>query len=251
MSEPVNCTNSELSIFLRALEAGFLPIPCSDTSASAPLKSITIASKSWQQGKKTVVFPGFRFSMTFAGSTETHGAGLSMLWQEDFLARTSQSAAAETDLTANEAAYGWKWPGSFVRYSRETSSWKTRQCSLVEGLDEFSGTWPQWGSMHDGECSAHTTPAWVTCGNVSGLWPTPTASDDKGSVLPETARKRAARSSRGVRLPEYLTLKGLLPGGRHNPEFSEWLMGWPLQWSDTAPLGTDRFQLWLQQHGAY
>lgn len=251
MSEPVNCTNSELCIFLRALEAGFLPTSCSDTSASAPSKSITIASRSWQHGKKTGVFPGFRFSMMFAGSTAPRGAGLSMLWPEAFHARTSQSVETETDSTASEADYGWKWPGSFVRYSRETSSWKTRQCSLVEGLDEFSETWPQWGSMHDGECSAHTTPAWVTCGNVSGLLPTPTASDEKGSVTPETARKRAAKSSRGVRLPEYLTLKGLLPGGRHNPEFSEWLMGWPLQWSDTAPLATDRLQSWQQMFGKH
>ena len=85
-------------------------------------------------------------------------------------------------------------------------------------------------------------------GTVSGLWPTPTASDGKGSVLPETARKRAEKSSRGVRLPEHLTLLGLLPGGRHNPEFSEWLMGWPLQWTDIAPLEMAKFREWQQQH---
>jgi len=32
-----------------------------------------------------------------------------------------------------------------------------------------------------------------------------------------------------------------------NPEFSEWLMGWPVGWTDLKPLVTDKFrnvQLW-------
>jgi hypothetical protein len=83
------------------------------------------------------------------------------------------------------------------------------------------------------------------------LWPTPTASDEKGSVTPATAKKRAVKSSRGVRLPEFLTRKGLLPGGRHNPEFSEWLMGWPMRWTATEPLAMAKFHEWQQQHGGF
>lgn len=36
---------------------------------------------------------------------------------------------------------------------------------------------------------------------------------------------------------------------RLNPEWVEWLMGWPLGWTDLKPLGMDRFREWLRQHG--
>lgn len=37
-------------------------------------------------------------------------------------------------------------------------------------------------------------------------------------------------------------------GGALNPTWVEWLMGWPLEWTDLRPLGTDRFLSWLRQH---
>ena len=37
--------------------------------------------------------------------------------------------------------------------------------------------------------------------------------------------------------------------GKVTPEAQEYLMGWPLGWTDLKPLGTDKFHLWLQQHG--
>jgi hypothetical protein len=38
-------------------------------------------------------------------------------------------------------------------------------------------------------------------------------------------------------------------GGQLNPEWVEWLMGWPIGWTALNPLGMDRFREWLQQHG--
>jgi hypothetical protein len=38
-------------------------------------------------------------------------------------------------------------------------------------------------------------------------------------------------------------------GGPLNPDWVEWLMGWPIGWTDSKPLGTDRFRLWLNSHG--
>jgi hypothetical protein len=35
----------------------------------------------------------------------------------------------------------------------------------------------------------------------------------------------------------------------YNPEFAEWLMGWPLGWTDLKPLATDKFQQWQPSHG--
>lgn len=38
-------------------------------------------------------------------------------------------------------------------------------------------------------------------------------------------------------------------GGRVNPEWAEWYMGWPMGWTDLRPLAMDRFQRWLRSHG--
>ncbi|MFA6270762.1 MAG: hypothetical protein WC657_06180 [Candidatus Paceibacterota bacterium] len=34
-----------------------------------------------------------------------------------------------------------------------------------------------------------------------------------------------------------------------NPCFGEWMLDWPIGWTELAPLATDRFQSWLRQHG--
>lgn len=41
------------------------------------------------------------------------------------------------------------------------------------------------------------------------------------------------------------------PRGTLNPPWIEWVMGWPLGWTDFAPLETARYRLWRQQHGGF
>lgn len=36
---------------------------------------------------------------------------------------------------------------------------------------------------------------------------------------------------------------------RLNPDWVEWLMGWPIGWTALRPLATDRFRSWL--HGRF
>lgn len=36
-----------------------------------------------------------------------------------------------------------------------------------------------------------------------------------------------------------------------NPEFVEWLMGWPQGWTDLKPLEMGRFREWQAQHGGF
>jgi DNA (cytosine-5)-methyltransferase 1 len=38
-------------------------------------------------------------------------------------------------------------------------------------------------------------------------------------------------------------------GGKLNPTWVEWLMGWPLEWTDLKPLETGRFPCARQQLG--
>jgi hypothetical protein len=39
------------------------------------------------------------------------------------------------------------------------------------------------------------------------------------------------------------------PGGSLNPTWVEWLMGWPLGWTDLKPLEMGKFQQWCERHG--
>jgi hypothetical protein len=38
-------------------------------------------------------------------------------------------------------------------------------------------------------------------------------------------------------------------GGKLNPTWVEWLMGWPLGWTDLKPLETDKYHCVQQKHG--
>jgi len=44
---------------------------------------------------------------------------------------------------------------------------------------------------------------------------------------------------------------GTQVGGSLNPPWVEWLMGWPIGWTDLKPLETAKFRQWLDSHGKY
>ena len=103
------------------------------------------------------------------------------------------------------------------------------------------------------------------------LWPTPTASDNRPrGTQNSTARRMAlgkqvgleamvkwatptAHNAKEAACPaEYLRATPTLAaqaGGSLNPTWVEWLMGWPLGWTDSAQSATARFRQWLDSHG--
>lgn len=97
---------------------------------------------------------------------------------------------------------------------------------------------------------------WNKRGNVSphprnGLpgavmnFPTPTASDaNKWSNESLVERKVKGRQ---IRLNTAVSPEGG-NGGRLNPNWVEWLMGWPIGWTDLKPLEVDKFQSWRKAH---
>jgi hypothetical protein len=81
----------------------------------------------------------------------------------------------------------------------------------------------------------------------SRSWGTPTAHMAKESGYPaEFTRKTPS-----------LTAQTHIAGGNQtqgiplNPVWVEWLMGWPLGWTDLKPLETGKFQQWQQQHSEF
>lgn len=69
-------------------------------------------------------------------------------------------------------------------------------------------------------------------------WPTPTTPTGGGNCGGSGATKKAKKL--GVYIPRSI-----------NPNHYEWLMGWPIGWTDSEPLGTDKFQQWRQLHSKY
>jgi len=203
-----------------------------------------------------------------------------MSYRADFHAKTSLPQEKEQGLTESGQECGKKWQGSFARYDPNTHLLRTVQCSLFGDLNQSLQIWPRWGSMRNGECFQQ--PMWeqTTLENEYGLlqripnnldffhtpnttgldggsnsrkalkkrmetWPTPVARDYKDTGTKEAlAKAKAKRTSPGVAL-----IIGAELGGSLNPVFSEWLMGWPLEWTGLKPLETDKYHKWQQQHG--
>jgi hypothetical protein len=100
-----------------------------------------------------------------------------MSFAEDSPAKTSHTQGGGQAWKAQDQGYGARSPAWLASYDRNTSSWKTSQHSLVEGLDEFSETWPRSGTTRNGIAYQLPPLALLTGETASGLWPTPRARD--------------------------------------------------------------------------
>lgn len=68
------------------------------------------------------------------------------------------------------------------------------------------------------------------------MFPTPTKQDASNNGGPSQMERNS--------LP-----LNAVAGGALNPMWVEWLMEWPLGWTDLRPLGMDRFRQWCASHG--
>jgi hypothetical protein len=78
------------------------------------------------------------------------------------------------------------------------------------------------------------------------MWPTPQANEDAAGT-PNGKMQKMLGNHPDIRG----TTKEEWAGGTLNPPWVEWLMGWPVGWTDLKPLETDKFQSWQQQHGGF
>jgi hypothetical protein len=167
-----------------------------------------------------------------------------MLWAR----QTSVPRISETECGS------WPTPTVHGNYNRKGAS-KTSG----DGLATAVAKWPTPLASDGTKCSSDSLARAVrpdlkkTFRTKSRqTWSTPTATDYKGAPSLALVNERNANFSRGVRLPEQIALRSQQEvGGTLNPTWVEWLMGWPLGWTDLKPLETDKFQQWQQQHGVY
>ena len=300
-------------LFSQVLVAEYLGDICSDGEQSVQLNGKPIQQAYCAPDKMTDFLKVSQSGMTFKPLTENLGKELLMLYLADFHAKTLAQQEKAQELTENDQECGEKWHGSFVKYDPDTSLWKTHQCSLLGGLEEFLETWPQWGLMQNGECWERQTLEQTIRGTESGFvpngedkfhtpnttgldggsnsrkalkrrqkFPTPISDDANHRTNPAQLRRQTIKLSvmaahniwptpnawdgkRGPRSAENLATKkhqislvtavkhsettDHLTGGQLNPTWVEWLMGWPLEWTELKPLETDKSPYALQQHG--
>jgi len=298
-------------LFSRALVEEYSAANCLGGEQSAPLSGNPTPQAYCAPDKMTAFSRLSRSGMTFKPLTADRGQELLTLYLEGFHAKTSAQQEKAQALTESAAECGEKWHGSFTKYSPDTSSWKTHQCSLAGDLDEFSETWPQWGLMRGGECweqqtlvrpinatefglkqqmfptpvksESHGSAAFKLTDAVDASlgktmpkyqknpqkweqfqnWPSPNARDWKDSGASQGNRKSPNfgtqvhwttpvsddTSHRTKKYAQGGTPLSMQAGGQLNPTWVEWLMGWPLGWTDLKPLETDKFPSVPQQHG--
>jgi len=152
-------------------------------------------------------------------------------------------------------------PITYPRFTNATGSglWQTPVAD--DAVERKAG---KWNSRGEPKLSAEVK-----------LWPTPTASlgTKGGRITPRKGREGGtlieAVSARMFPTPkandalkrgnfDATNPRNGLPAairleeaGLLNPEWVEWLMGWPIGWTELPPLETARFREWQQQHSIF
>ena len=212
-----------------------------------------------------------RSSETSENSGETNSNQLTSS-VEGFRAKTLAEPENSKELPESAVGYGQTSLMWFADYDRESSLWKTRQVSLMGHSELFSETWPQSGTILNGTAYPLAPLVLHTHGNGCSLWPTPKASQAGPDFAATETRGRTAslqtvvaalESGRWTRSPDgslnvptagkngaigtddtgQIALVNLMSygnetdrnarsGGPLNPEWEEWLMGFPIGWSE-------------------
>jgi hypothetical protein len=168
--------------------------------------------------------------------------------------------------TMTQDIFGPSSEKPFASYNRTTQSWKMSEDISVSVSKKFSKTLPTSGMMRNGKLFQQALLVRHTNGKGSSLWPTPRASSAMGEDISKIQERlkngkpykskleeavalwptpRAAMGEtrnhnvwlRPANKPQNLENKIAQRdpksiGGKVNPTWVEWLMGFPLGWTD-------------------
>lgn len=174
---------------------------------------------------------------------------------EDSLAKMSAAPVNAPAFPASVQDCTGNWCEPFAWYDRATQSWRTWQRCLTMEWAEFSETWPRAGLTLNGIAYRRAPSAPLTSEIGFLLLPTPTASTGgvltvlrgyetkHAGTLPTPAARdtrsgKASEETHGKNsrpLNEVLCKMGGNQSGRMNPRFREWMMMFPIGWSELRP----------------
>lgn len=239
--------------FSQEAEEEFSQTCCWDTRPSEPSKSKNISGIFCSADSWTEVCRNSQFGTMFKHSesiTQTPPDTSKTLRKSEAACAFAADSPVKTFPLPEKAQaspepaadYGKISPESLAKFDPDTRSWKTPQRSLFGEWIPFSETFPAWGMMLDGALYPQQTPARLIKGGAGGaLLPTPTvcgnynrkgASRNSGDGL-ATAVMRiptpTVNPSKNSPTPSQMRRNSL------NPEWVEWLMGWPPGWTKLRP----------------
>ena len=234
-------------------------------------KKMNTAKTCYDKGSSTVFWAPLPFGATSVG---LFGGPLiaSITWltslPQDFHANRFQSQEKDQEKKMLGIC-GQKQLNVFALYDQNTHCWKTSQGSFNQIIsEEFSETWPNQGMMQLGLCWELPTSVQTTKEKDCGYWPTPDYSARGARSAEGMTKGHQVNLADAVRHWATPTVKGnynrkglsktsgdglsTQVGGKLNPPWVEWLMGWPIGYTDLKPLAMDKFlSQWLSHFQNY
>ena len=166
-------------------------------------------------------------------------------------AKGSVTSVQKQGCTINEADCGQSSLELLAKFDRDSLSWKTCPQSQNEDCCEFSETLPRSGTMRNGRLFRRPPLVQSTSVRGSSLWPTLKAKEDgrspeawaKARLRGYEVRKAKGTSSGGPAsekgsLAVYLRMIEGVSTGIVNPQWADWYMGFPEDWTETSYLET-------------
>jgi len=230
-------------------QANGLGIKTTATSGPTPLASLTRydrATSSWKTYQLSVALSDEEGSLsllpTLAEFSETWPRAGTMLGGTVYPRRPLVPITRET-------VCGW-WPTPTVADSRNTRNSTARRNTIpptgIHAGDTLIDAVTKWPTPQSRDWKGPPgAGSQARKGRMSSLpaavriWPTPTARD-RYSRGPSEAERNSPSLN-------YVATGG--DGGKLNPTWVEWLMGFPIGWTDLRPLGMGRFRQWLNSFG--
>ena len=211
--------------FLPELEAEFSVESSVGSEPCAPLKSTPSVGRCYFDARWMAAYRASLSGMTSALSTGGPGGERSTSLPEGFRVSRSQAPAGEG---LSLKTCGRKCSESSVKYLLFTSWQKTSKVSLYRRQQTIflgSATWL--------DVPEFPPPAWV-----------PRSAESGSGWLPTLTRKANTDSPSMQKWAAHRRLREATGGRPTGPTYWEWMMGWPIGWTDLEPLGTDKFRLW-------
>lgn len=215
-------------LFSRALVEACLPLRRLDSAPSA-LLSLMNTADAFLYSDKTMATcrMGFQYGMTFAPLTQPHGAATLISSLEASLAKHS---AGQQQETTQPMIFGQKCAGSWQMSLPGTSLPKM---SAKLPLTMRQRTLSRWVTKPKQFPLVRQTWVQTTFGPGIGYLHTPTT---KANYCAASMQKWPACRA------------WVQVFGKVTPQAHEYLMGWPIGWTDLRPLETAKFQQWQSQH---
>ena len=217
-------------LFSRALVEEYSAASSSDGAPSAPLSGTTAPQAYLPPDKMTGFSRRSRFGMTFAPLTADRGEALLTSYLAGFPVKPiPQRRLDKIQRTIFGRRCGESWqmslPGTYLP-----------KTSAELQLTKRETTANRWVTKPKRFPLARKTWVLTTFGKDFGYLHTPTT---MANFLAKSMQKHAVCRAWKTAF------------GKITPNHYEWLMGWPLGWTDLEPLEMDKFQQWLRQHGKF